>query len=397
MHAQTLAGIRVIDATSVLAGPYATYQLALLGAEVIKIEKPGVGDFSRAGGEPLGDSGLNAQYAAQNAGKRAIGIDLSRPRGAALVRRLVGSADVFVENFAPGTIAAYGLDYATLRAERPGLVYCSISGYGQDGPLSRRPAYDHVIQAASGIMSLTGSPETAPLRIGPPMVDYLSGIYAAFAILAALRERDRTGNGQHVDVAMLDCALTAMASFGTAVLNAGADPRPSGNTAASGSPASGVFDTAQGKLAIAANQEKQVRGLCRVLGVESLLEDPRFAQPGDRATHRAAFGAEISQALRTRSALEWESALAAARVPASEVRSLRETLESDHVAARQTYVPTLAGTTTLKVPGAGFKLNGEPLQPSRGPRTLGADTEAVLREAGLSAGEIAQLRGEQVI
>lgn len=397
MHAQILAGVRVIDATSVLAGPYATYQLALLGAEVIKVEKPGAGDFTRAGGEPIGDSGLNAQYAAQNAGKRTISIDLSQSRGAALARRLVGTADVFVENFAPGTIASYGLDFASLGAERAGLVYCSISGYGQDGPLAPRPAYDHVIQAASGIMSLTGSPDTAPLRIGPPMVDYLTGIYAAFAIVAALRERDRTGQTQRVDVSMLDCALAAMASFATTVLNSRVDPQPSGNTAASGSPASGVFDTAQGKLAIAANQEKQVRSLCRVLGVDALLDDPRFVRPADRAANRLAFGAALSQALRTRSADEWEVALAAVRVPASKVRTLRETLESEHVAARQTFVSTMAGATPLRVPGAGFKLNGEPLAPMHGPRSLGADTDAVLTEVGLSAADIADLRRDRVI
>lgn len=397
MHARILAGVRVIDATSVLAGPYATYQLALLGAEVIKIEKPGVGDFSRSGGEPLGDSGLNAQYSAQNAGKRAITIDLSVPAGAALARRLIDGADVFVENFAPGTIAAYGLDFARLSAARAGLVYCSISGYGQDGPFSPRPAYDHVIQAASGIMSLTGSPQTAPLRIGPPMVDYLTGIYAAFAILAALRERDRTGMAQRVDVAMLDCALTAMASFGTTVLNSDVDPQPSGNTAASGSPASGVFETADGKLAIAANQEKQVRALCGVLRIESMLADPRFATPADRVANRTAFAAAIARALQSRPAIEWEQALAAARVPAAKVRTLRETLQSEHVAARQTYVPTMAGATTLRVPGAGFKLNEAALAPAHGPRVLGADTEAVLQEAGLSDAEIAQLRRDGII
>jgi len=396
MFAKTLEGIRVIDATSVLAGPFASYQLAMLGADVIKIENPRGGDWARAGGPEVPGTGLTAQFVAQNAGKRSVTLDLSDPRGAAIAKRLVSTADVFLENFAPGTMARYGLDYDTLVALQPRLVYCSISGYGQTGPAAQRPAYDHVIQAASGLMSLVGTPETAPQRVGPPVIDYVSGLYGAFALLAALRERDRTGQPQRVDVAMLDCALSAMASFGSSVLNADHDPQPTGNTAASGSPASGIFDTAAGKLALAANQEKQVVALLRVMGLGRLLDDPRFGQPAERGRHRDAFAAALQARFLEATAKDWEARLSDARVPASQVHTLRSALASPQAQVRESYVPVRQGERELRVAGIGFRLNGSAIEPPSPPPTLSADTQAVLAMLGIGAEEAAQLRAAGV-
>jgi len=229
-----LKGIRIIDFTAVIAGPYCTYQLALLGADVIKVERPGMGDQTRRRADLAGIPGLTAEFVAQNAAKRSIQIDLHKPQGLALARKLVSSCDVMLENYTPGVAERIGVGYEAMRALNSKMIYASLSGYGQDGPFSRRPAYDHVIQGASGITMITGTPETVPNRMGPPMFDYIAGIYGAFAILAAIKERDRTGLGQRLDVAMLDAALVSMASFSSRHLNGGRDVVANGNTAGSG-------------------------------------------------------------------------------------------------------------------------------------------------------------------
>jgi CoA:oxalate CoA-transferase len=392
--ARPLEGVRVIDLTEVLAGPYCSYQLALLGAQVVKVERPGVGDWvrERAGRPEAG--GMGPGFLAQNANKRSIAIDLKHARGAEVVTRLARGADVFLENFSPGTAARLGLGAERLMAEQPKLVYASISGYGQDGPMAARPAYDHVVQAVSGVMSVTGSPETAPTRIGPPMIDYLTGIYAAFAVLAALRQRDRTGEGQRIDVAMLDCALAAMASAVSGWLNAGQRPQPAGNTAASGSAASGVFETARGKLGLAANQDRQFAGLARTLGREDLLADPRFATDAARRENRAALRAILDAAFATAGAAEWEERLSAAHVPAGEVREIPDILASEQVRARG-LVHALhdpASGATFYAQGAGFKLNGAVPAPTEAPPRLGEHTDTVLGEAGYDGAQIAELR-----
>ena len=389
-----LEGIRIIDLTEVLAGPYCSYQLALLGANVIKVERPRIGDWVRERAAKPDADGMSAGYLAQNANKRSIVVDLKQPCGVEVVAALTRGADVFLENYSPGTAARLGLGAERLMGEQPKLVYTSISGYGQDGPMAPRPAYDHVVQAVSGVMSVTGTPETAPTRIGPPMIDYIAGIYAAFAVLAALRERDRTGRGQRVDVAMLDCALAAMASFVSGWLNSGVRPQPAGNTAASGAAASGVFETARGKLGLAANQDKQIAALARTIGRVEMLDDPRFSTDTARRENRAALREILDAAFATASASEWEERLSAAHVPAGEVREIPEILASEQVRARGVVhaLRDRASGATLYAQGAGFKINGIVPAPTEAPPRLGEHTDAVLREAGYGDAQIAELR-----
>lgn len=375
-----LRGVRVLDLTSVLAGPYSTYQLALLGAEVIKLERPGGGDWARNGTPVTGLPEFSAQFVAQNAGKQSVVLDLQEPAGREAALAIVASCDVLVESFAPGVAARLGLGYEAVRARRPAVVYCSISGYGHDGEMSPRPAYDHVIQAASGLTMLIGTPETAPNRIGPPIVDYLTGIYAAFAVLAALRERDRTGAPQRVDVAMLDATLVAMASTVSNYVNAGKVPQANGNTAASGSPMSGIFATGDGLLSMTANHEAQYERAMQVFGLADLACDPRFASEQARASNVEALRRLLVQQLKTKSAAQWEALLSAARVPAAKVRTLPETLAEPHIAVRgvqQRIVDERTGQT-LSVPTLGFKWNGQAIGPASGPPRLGEHNESVL-------------------
>lgn len=403
-HAQSvrpapLTGIRVIDFTTVLAGPYCTYQLALLGADVVKVERPISGDYTRTGEALPGMPGLTASFVAQNASKRSITMDLKCAAGLELAHRLVEQSDVMVENFSPGVAERLGLGFNAVNARNPDIVYASLSGYGQDGPYSARPAYDHVIQAISGITMLTGAADSVPNRIGPPLFDYLAGIYAAFAVMAALRERDRTGQAQRVDVAMLDAALVAMASTTSAFLNAGINPMPNGNTASSGSPASGIFHTKNGLLSLAANQEHHVVSLCAALGAPSLLDDPRFTVPDVRKANAKAFGSALTERLAHRSATGWETLLSAAHVPAVKVRTVPEALADEHVVSRGVQQQVTDPTTgkPISVPSLGFKWNGHSIGPKKAPSLLGEDTEQILAELGIDANEIASLRQQRVV
>ncbi len=380
-----LTGVRVLDLTTVLAGPYSTYQLALLGAEVIKLEKPG-GEWARQGTPTRAATDLSAQFVAQNAGKKSIEINLKTGCGRAQALALMATCDVVVESFSPGVADRLGVGYIHAQSVRPDIVYCSLSGYGQDGALSHRPAYDHVIQAASGVTMLNGAPDTAPNRIGPPMVDYIAGQYAAFAVLAALRERDQTAQPQFVDVAMLDVALVCMASTVSLALNTEETPTANGNTAASDRPLSGIFPTADGLLAITANHHSQFVRAMRVMGLAALELDPRFASDDNRALHADALRAIVRERLQDRPALEWERLLSSQHVPAAKVRTLPEVLAEDHVATRgtvQTVTDPYSGGA-LAVPSIGFKWNGAALGPAFGPPRLGEHTEAVLRALNIA-------------
>lgn len=396
-----LEGRKVVDLTQVLAGPFCAYQLALLGADVIKIEPPDGGDWARAGGadRELEAAGMAMGFLTQNAGKRSIAIDLKTDAGHRLALELAADADVFLENFRPGTAARLGLSDADVRAVNPNVVYASLSAYGQDGPMSKRPAYDHVVQAVSGIMQLTGDPDTLPNKVGAPYVDYATGLNGAFAILAALMERDRTGEGQRVDVAMLDSALILMASHLTQTTMTGDAPVAAGNEAFSGAPASGVFETADGLLALAANNDRQLGRLLKALDLEAMAVDPRYADKDARRENMAAFRAAIAAALTADSADAWEARFADADVPAARIRDLGEALSSDQVAARglmTDYVSPALGRR-VTVPAGAFKANGAAPRAEAPPPTLAQDADAILGGLGKSAEEIQELRAMGVV
>jgi len=402
-HASTslpLAGVRVLECASVIAGPYCAYMLTLLGAETIKIERPSDGDWMRGqgGDAALAAAGMGSSFLSCNAGKRSVALNLKDPRGVTIAKQIAARADVMLENWRPGTAARLGVGFADIRAVNPRIVYCSISGFGQDGPMSPRPAYDHIVQAVSGIMSVTGTPETAPSRTGPPLVDYLTGLSAAMAIIAALRERDRSGKAQHIDVGMLDCAVAAMGAIFSAHVNGGIPAAPIGNSAASGAASSGLFQTATSPLTLVANTQPQFAALCRALELPELLTDPRFRAPAARKQHQDALRQIIAARLAERPAIAWEQALAAEGVPAGAVRSVPDLVDDPQVAARELFrsLALPAGHRAASFPAAGFKLNGRRVGPEQSAPALGADNDAVLAELGYDSSQRHALRQDGV-
>lgn len=372
-----LETIRVLDLTQVFAGPYCTYQLALLGAQVIKVEPPG-GEMTRYGGAlpELSKQGLGLSFCTQNAQKSCVELDLKQPDQLAQVLALAAEADVFVQNFRPGVARRLGLGEDVLAQINPRLVYCSISAYGDVGPIGHRPAYDHVVQAMSGIMNTTGTEAMGPVKVGAPYVDYATGLNAAFAVLAGLRQRDITNEFQHVDVSMLDTAMTMMANNLVSVATTGQDLPKLGNEAASRAPSSGCFATQDGSLLmLAANNERQFADLCRVLGHPEWVNDPRWMNPANRAANQNALRELFEAEFLLESAAHWERLFDQAGIPASRVRKLSETLTEGQPKARgllQT-LPVGEAETPVSLPGIGFKLNGASLLPDRPPRSVGAD------------------------
>ncbi|SER09657.1 CaiB/BaiF CoA transferase family protein [Thalassovita taeanensis] len=398
---QPLKGIRVIDLSQILAGPYATYQLAMMGAEVIKIEKPGEGDWTRTGGPlpGLADRRMALGFLGHNAGKKSVTLDLKSPDGLEIARQLLTDADVFVENFKPGVADRLGLGFETLREINPKLVYCSISAFGQDGPLSNRPAYDHVIQGMCGIMLTTGKPGDGPVKVGAPYIDYATGMNAAMAILAALREVERTETAVQVDVAMLDTAMALMASLMSTHLTTGWKPVQNGNEAWSASPSSGAFDTSDGVLMLAANHDVQFRNMCSAIGREDILQDARWAHVAERHANWKSLRETLEQTFLSKPATFWEDTLAKAAVPAGRIRSLDEMLAEPQVSVRgltrEIHVEGHEGP--IHIPTMSFKVNGENSTSDLVPQLLGADTETVLRAAGYSQAKLDALRTANVI
>lgn len=398
---QPLKDIRVIDLSQVLAGPFATYQMALMGAEVLKIEKPGEGDWTRTGGAipELSDHKMGLGFLAHNAGKKSVTIDLKSTEGLALIKQLIGTADVFVENFKPGVAGRLGLGFDVVREINPKIVYCSISAYGQDGPLSGRPAYDHVIQGMCGIMRTTGKPGDEPTKVGAPYIDYATGMNAAMAVMAGLLETQRTGTAVQVDIAMLDTALMLMASLMSQHLSADWVPTQNGNEAWSASPSSGAFGTADGMLMLAANNDAQFHKLCRAMKREDILEDPRWQSPDERSKNGDSLREELNQAFMTETADYWEDLLEKADVPAARVRGLDEVMAEPQVRARAltSEIHIEGHERVIHIPTMSFKANGENTPPRTPPAPLGADTEAVLRAMGISDEKLIVLRDSGVI
>ncbi|MFV0332727.1 MAG: CaiB/BaiF CoA transferase family protein [Tropicimonas sp.] len=327
-----LAGIRILDLTNVLAGPFACQQLAHLGAEVIKVEMPGRGDLARQlGASPeLSAELMGVSFLAQNAGKRSVTLDLKDPQGRQDFLGLVAEAAVVVENFRPGVMDRLGLGWEVLRKVRPDLIYCAISGFGQTGPWSGRPAYDQIIQGTAGVMAITGTPEVNPLRVGFPVADTIGGLTAAMAISAALADR---GEGRFIDVSMLEATVATMGWAVSNWLVAGVSPQVIGNENMTAAP-SGAFRTGEGLLNIAANEDRQWQALCRHLDLADLIGHPDYAARENRKQHRAALRVLIEARLATKPARVWEGELTAIGVPAGAVLSVQEVLASDHLRER---------------------------------------------------------------
>jgi len=390
-----LAGRRVLDLTNVLAGPFCCHQLAHFGAEVIKVEVPGSGDLARQLGadKALNEALMGVSFLAQNAGKRSITINLKSDDGKAVFRRLVAGADVLVENFRPGVMRRLGLDFEALKDTRPDLIYCAISGFGQDGPMKDLPAYDQIIQGLSGVMSITGAPDTAPYRVGFPVADTIGGLTAAMAISAALAEKDRT-EPRFIDVAMLESVLATMGWAVSNFLIAGIPPQPVGNDNVTSSP-SGTFETRDGLLNIAANKQEQFEAVCRIVDRETLIADPRFASRSARLEHRKALAALLTEALLQDDAAAWELRLNDAGVPAGRVLTVPEIIAVPQVAGRglvDTFeqVPGVGRDVSIVVPGV--KIDGEAPRVAAPPPELGSSTDDILAELGYSASEAAQLK-----
>lgn len=392
-----LARFRVLDLTNVLAGPFCCHQLAHLGADVIKVEVPGTGDLARQLGadHELNSRLMGVSFLAQNPGKRSITLNLKHDAGKAVFRRLVASADVMVENFRPGVMDRLGLGFETLRKENPRLVYCAISGFGQDGPLKNLPAYDQIIQGMSGVMSITGAPDTAPYRVGYPIADTIGGITAAFAIAAVLADSGRE-TGCMIDVSMLEATLATMGWVVSNFLIAGREPHPLGNENFTASP-SGAFRTGDGLLNIAANKQEQFEAVCRVVGREELIRDPRFSARQARLQHRTELKAILEQALATRSAAEWWERLVQAQVPSGPVYSVPDALSHPQIrdrgmVARYTDAPGL--DRDVSIVRTGFKLDGQPPSVDTPPPALGQHTDEILAGLGFSTADVEQLREE---
>lgn len=390
-----LAGVRVLDLTNVLAGPFCCYQLALMGADVIKVEEPAAGDLARQLGA---DASLNkrlmgASFLAQNAAKRSIALNLKSPLGKQAFLKLLATADVLVENFRPGVMERLGLSAQTLRALHPGLVYCAISGFGQDGPLRDNPAYDQIVQGLSGVMSVTGDAQSAPLRVGYPVADSIGGLTAALAICGALVRRGKTGAGETIDVSMLEATLVTMGWQVSNWLIAGIEPQPLGNENMTAAP-SGAFATREGVLNIAANKQDQFEKLCALIGKPELASDPRFAEREGRKQRRYELKAELEIALASKSAREWSALMNAAGVPAGEVLSVPQALAHPQVEGRNLvhrFENAPGMDRDLAVVRAGFRLQSGDPAPSSPPPVLGADTQVILSSLGYSAEEIAAL------
>lgn len=395
----SLAGVRVLDLSRVLAGPWATQILGDFGADVIKIEKPGAGDDTRGWGPPFIDDGEGdaAYYLAANRNKRSVAIDFAHPEGAELVRKLAPQCQIFVENFRPGGLKKYGLDYASIAAINPAIVYCSITGFGQTGPYAKRPGYDYIIQGMGGLMSLTGEPGGEPMKSAVAVADLFTGMYAVTTILAALRHAERTGEGQQLDVSLLDCQIAMLANLGANYLVSGATPQRLGNQHASIAPYQ-VLATKDGHIILAVGNDGQFHDFCRAANA-SLADDQRFGTNEARVIHRQALTEKLSPIMRARTTAEWIATLEAADVPCGPINTLEQVYADPHVIARGAVESaTRADGVTVKLAANPVRMSATPPTTRLAPPPLGQDTAQTLRELlGMGEAELSALRDSGAI
>ena len=402
-----LHGVRVLDLSRVLAGPWCTQTLADLGADVIKVERPGSGDDTRGWGPPFlkqrdgSETHEAAYFLGCNRNKRSITVDIAQPAGQALIRRLAGQCDVFVENFKVGDMARYGLDAARLTALNPRLVYCSITGFGQTGPYASRAGYDYAVQGIGGLMSITGErddlPGGGPQKVGVAVADLFTGMYASVAILAALRHRDATGQGQVIDMALLDTQVAMLANLGANYLVTGQSPRRAGNAHQNIVPYQ-VFEVADGHIILAVGNDGQFAKFCAVAGRPDLAADPRFAKNADRVRQRDVLVPLLADILKARGKQDWLSALETAQVPCGAINSLEEVFADPQVRERgMTVQMPHPLTDALRLVASPLKLSATPVRYDHPPPLLGEHTDEVLADFGIGADERAVLRAQGVL
>jgi CoA:oxalate CoA-transferase len=399
MSRSLLSGIRVLDLTNVLSGPFATLHLALLGAEVVKVENPKDGDLARKLGCVPKYNGMlmGTSFLAQNANKKSLTLNLKAPEGKEVFRALVAKADVVVENFRPDVMGRLGLSYEALRAVNPRLIYCAISGFGQTGPDALKPASDQIIQGLSGEMAINGDDRLSPLRAGFPVCDTVGGLNAAFAIMAALYDRERTGEGQFIDVALLDSIMPLMGWVVANLMIGGQEPVLMGNDNFTAAP-SGVFKTKDGYINIAANKQEQWEAVADVLGVPELKTDPRFQEREARKKNRKALTPLLEAKLAGHGTAHWVELLNRHDVPSGEILTLRQAVEQPQVKQRGTF-------TSVTVPAIGeiplfnmtAKFEKTPGNVNAPPPTLGQHTDEVLKSIGYSPERIKELRERNAI
>jgi crotonobetainyl-CoA:carnitine CoA-transferase CaiB-like acyl-CoA transferase len=395
-----LSHLRVLDLSRVLAGPWASQTLADLGAEVIKVERPGTGDDTRGWGPPWIDerSGESAYFASANRAKKSITVDLAHPDGQEIVRKLSARSDVLLENYKVGALARYGLDAPRLAAENPRLIYCSITGFGQTGPYRDRAGYDFLIQGMGGLMSITGAPEGEPMKVGVAITDILTGMYAATAILAALVQRERSGRGQHIDLALLDVQVAMLANQAQNFLVTGDNPLRLGNAHPSIVPYQS-FATKDGHIVIAVGNDAQFRRLCAAAGCAGLADDARFATNAGRVRNRETLLPLLAQSIATRTSRDWIEALEATTVPCGPINSLGEVFADRHVLERGMRVDARHGVSgTVPLVRSPIRLSETPVQTGVGPPALGEHTNEVLTGLlGMAPAEVDALRARRVV
>jgi formyl-CoA transferase len=393
-----LEGVRVLDLTRVLAGPYCTMMLGDLGADVIKVERPGAGDDVRAWGPPFAPGGESAYFLCVNRNKRSITVDLKAPGGRDLIRELARRADVLVENFKTGTMDEMGLPYEALRDANPGLIYCSITGFGTTGPYRDLPGYDLIAQAMGGIMSITGDVEGMPMKVGVPIVDLTTGMFAAVAILAALRVKERTGRGQRIDMALLDSQIAWLGNVASNYLIGGTPARRLGNAHPNITPYE-VFPTRDGHVALAVGNDGQWRRFCQVAGAPHLADHVDFKTNADRVRNREKLVPVMSDLMAKHTSQEWMDLLRKDEIPCGPIQTVDRALQDPQVLARGMVLETQHPTAgPIRLVGSPLKLAETPPEVRVPPPTLGQHTEEVLREVlGLAPQAVAELRARKVI